>query len=281
MGELVDHRLANLFGELVGIREVVLEREAEQRDLVRRGDRIGGPFRARRALVQAVQPLAAQRVLAQLVVARLVLDDDRHLAEALPERRRDAGQGSLDEALEAIVATPDLGGAMRAAAAAAALRHVRPILASVTAVAAQLDAAGAPAPNMAAEPGGFVVVVDRNDRIHFLDWGGPDAPDEPDGPETPPATLLIHGLSSTAWVWAPVARRLRRATRTVALDLRGHGLSDAPTTGYDRATLAGDAIAGAEGSRILGRGAGAVAGPGVGASVAAWRAGARGTRRAG
>jgi pimeloyl-ACP methyl ester carboxylesterase len=145
----------------------------------------------------------------------------------------------------------------------------------VTSVAGELDAAAAPPPDPAAEPAGFVVVVEPNDRIHFLDWGGPDAG------EARPGALLIHGLSGTAWVWAPVARRLRGAVRTVALDLRGHGLSDAPTTGYDRATLVGDAIAVGEGSDLLDSAPAVVAGHGFGAIVAAWTAAALGPRCAG
>ena len=64
----------------------------------------------------------------------------------------------------------------------------------------------------------------------------------------------------TAWVWAPVARRLRAARRTVALDLRGHGLSDAPTDdGYDLDTLGDDVVAVAEGSGLLDDAAGGTA----------------------
>jgi pimeloyl-ACP methyl ester carboxylesterase len=86
--------------------------------------------------------------------------------------------------------------------------------------------------------------------------------------------LLIHGLSNTAWSWAPVARRLAAVRQVVAMDLRGHGLSDAPTTGYDPAGFAADVLAAAEGSGLL---VGptdqvVVAGHGFGAIVAAWAA---------
>jgi pimeloyl-ACP methyl ester carboxylesterase len=125
-----------------------------------------------------------------------------------------------------------------------------------------------------AEPDGFVVEVSPGDRVHFLDWGGP-----------PGATgaLLVHGLSNTAWSWAPVARRLRGTGRVVAMDLRGHGLSDAPIDGYDPDTFAADAIAVAEGSGLLAEGEDRViiAGHGFGAIVAVWTAGALGTRCAG
>lgn len=86
-------------------------------------------------------------------------------------------------------------------------------------------------------------MVEPGDRIHFLDWGG-------DGQ---PGVVLVHGLAASAWVWAPVARRLIAARRTVAMDLRGHGLSDAPTdTGaYDLDVLGADVVAVAEGSGVL------------------------------
>jgi pimeloyl-ACP methyl ester carboxylesterase len=132
-----------------------------------------------------------------------------------------------------------------------------------------------PPPDPAAEPDGFVVVVEPGDRIHFLDWGyaGADLP----------GVLLIHGLSSTAWSWTPVARRLRAIRPVVAMDLRGHGLSDAPTEGYDEPTLAGDVLAVAEGSGLLADSAGRVvlAGHGFGAIVAAWAAADFGDRCAG
>ncbi len=139
----------------------------------------------------------------------------------------------------------------------------------------ELDPAAAPPPDPGAEPTGFVVVVEPSDRIHFLDWGGPGAS------HARPGVVLLHGLSGTAWAWAPVARRLRAVARTVALDLRGHGLSDAPTHGYDATTLADDVVAVADGSGLLDRGPIVLAGHGFGAIVAAWTARAIGGRCAG
>ncbi len=127
------------------------------------------------------------------------------------------------------------------------------------------------------EPAGFVVEVSPGDRVHFLDWGART-------PSTArPAILLIHGLSNTAWSWAPVARRLRTARRVVAMDLRGHGLSDAPTEGYDADTLATDVIAVAEGAGLLSSPVDRLilAGHGFGAVVAAWAAVELGERCAG
>jgi len=135
-----------------------------------------------------------------------------------------------------------------------------------------------PPPDLGLEPDGFVVEVETGDRIHFLDWGGPRGRDTES-----PGVLLIHGLSNTAWSWAPVARRLCARRHVVAMDLRGHGLSDAPTDGYDPDTLAGDVTAVAEGSGLLGGPEDRllVAGHGFGAIVAAWAAAALGTRCAG
>lgn len=136
-----------------------------------------------------------------------------------------------------------------------------------------IDPASAAPPDPDAEPAGFVVVVEPNDRIHFLDWDGGRGHAAP--------VLLIHGLAGTAWMWASVARRTIAASRTVAMDLRGHGLSDAPTEGYDEDTLASDAIAVAEGSGLLDRAQVVLAGHGFGAIVATWTAARLGERCAG
>jgi pimeloyl-ACP methyl ester carboxylesterase len=122
------------------------------------------------------------------------------------------------------------------------------------------------------DPPGFVVLVEPGDRVHFQDWGGSGTP----------GVLLVHGLAGTSWTWAPVARRLRALRRTVALDLRGHGLSDAPTEpgSYDLAALASDVVAVAEGSGILEADDDTVvlAGHGFGAAVAVEAAGLLGGR---
>lgn len=126
-----------------------------------------------------------------------------------------------------------------------------------------------------------MVVVEPGDRIHFLDWGGDSGPGG--GNADAAGVLLIHGLSNTAWTWAPVARRLRAVRHVVAMDLRGHGLSDAPTEGYDPPTFAGDVLAAAEGSGLLADPADRVilAGHGFGAIVAAWAAADLASRCAG
>jgi pimeloyl-ACP methyl ester carboxylesterase len=114
--------------------------------------------------------------------------------------------------------------------------------------------------DVASEPIGYLVVSDSGDRIHYLDWGG----------EGSPGVVLVHGLGASAWAWTAVARRLAVVRRTVAMDLRGHGLSDAPTaTGaYDLDQLASDVAAVVEGSDALDGGV-VLAGHGFGAIVAA------------
>jgi len=56
-----------------------------------------------------------------------------------------------------------------------------------------------------------------------------------------PRWLLVHGLASNARLWDGVATRLAAVgAATVAVDQRGHGLSDRPDDGYDMVTVADD-----------------------------------------
>jgi pimeloyl-ACP methyl ester carboxylesterase len=142
----------------------------------------------------------------------------------------------------------------------------------------RVDEAAAPRPDPAAVPAGFLVTVDQAVRLHFLDWGGPTLAGET--AEVPPSVFLIHGIAQTSAVWAPVARRLRAARRTIAMDLRGHGLSDSPTHGYDPGTLASDIEAVVDASTGEGEPPARVVlvGHGFGAMVAAWAAARLGDR---
>ena len=73
--------------------------------------------------------------------------------------------------------------------------------------------------------------------LRVLRWGS--ASGSPARPEPP--FLLVHGLASNARLWDGVARRLAEAGRlAAAVDLRGHGPSDRPDSGYDFATMAED-----------------------------------------
>jgi pimeloyl-ACP methyl ester carboxylesterase len=71
-------------------------------------------------------------------------------------------------------------------------------------------------------------------RVHARDWGGP---------EKAPPVVLVHGLASNARIWDLVAPILAQQRRTVAIDQRGHGLSEKPDTGYDLATEVRDLAA--------------------------------------
>jgi pimeloyl-ACP methyl ester carboxylesterase len=119
----------------------------------------------------------------------------------------------------------------------------------------------APEPDTEAEPESMVVTVSDGTRIHYLDWPGPQ-----------PTVVLVHGVSHTAWTWAPVARRLTRHCRVLAVDLRGHGYSDASRAGYELESVAWDVLtvmaATGSGREVAGPPA-VVAGHGFGAMVAA------------
>src|SRR5262245_12931377 len=51
-------------------------------------------------------------------------------------------------------------------------------------------------------------------------------------PTDGPPIVLAHGLASNSRIWDDVAARLARRYHVVALDQRGHGLSDRPTDGF-------------------------------------------------
>jgi len=52
--------------------------------------------------------------------------------------------------------------------------------------------------------------------------------------------VLAHGLASNSRIWDDVAARLADRFHVVALDQRGHGLSDRPSDGFDFSKVAGD-----------------------------------------
>src|ERR671925_1787135 len=103
-------------------------------------------------------------------------------------------------------------------------------------------------PDMGLEPTGYTV-DSEGERIHFLDWGGQTT-------ARSAGVVAVPGLGHTAWAWTPVARRLGGPAgplHLVAMDLRGHGLSDAPTEdeAYDLDRFGDDVIAVAEGANLL------------------------------
>lgn len=66
-------------------------------------------------------------------------------------------------------------------------------------------------------------------HFHTIDWGGCGE-----------WLVLLHGLASQAHIWDLVAPLLTDSFRVVAIDQRGHGLSDKPDSGYDWATVTSD-----------------------------------------
>jgi pimeloyl-ACP methyl ester carboxylesterase len=57
------------------------------------------------------------------------------------------------------------------------------------------------------------------------------------------AFLLVHGLASSSRLWDGVADSLQRLGHpVVAVDLRGHGESDKPSSGYDFPSVTGDLV---------------------------------------
>jgi pimeloyl-ACP methyl ester carboxylesterase len=115
----------------------------------------------------------------------------------------------------------------------------------------ELPLTAVPEADVTLEPDGFMVAAGEGDRIHFLDWSGPRVD------VTRRGVVAVHGLAQTAWVWAPIARRLGGSggvLHFVAMDLRGHGLSDAPTHdgAYDLDRLGDDVVAVAEGAGLIG-----------------------------
>jgi pimeloyl-ACP methyl ester carboxylesterase len=52
--------------------------------------------------------------------------------------------------------------------------------------------------------------------------------------------LLIHGYAQSALMWSPVMEKFKDKFTIIVPDLRGAGLSDAPSEGYDKVTMAGD-----------------------------------------
>ena len=68
-------------------------------------------------------------------------------------------------------------------------------------------------------------------KLHFRDWGGTGCP-----------VVLLHGLASSCHIWDLVAPQLAEDFSVIAVDQRGHGLSDKPEWGYDFASVSRDLL---------------------------------------
>jgi pimeloyl-ACP methyl ester carboxylesterase len=62
------------------------------------------------------------------------------------------------------------------------------------------------------------------------------------GPEDAPPVLLVHGWPQNWWCWSLVAPLLADRHRCLMPDLRGHGWSSAPASGYEKERLADDLL---------------------------------------
>lgn len=63
--------------------------------------------------------------------------------------------------------------------------------------------------------------LDNGIELSYLEWGEGGIP-----------CLLLHGLADNALVWSSLGAALQTKYHVVALDLRGHGDSSKPETGY-------------------------------------------------
>jgi len=68
-------------------------------------------------------------------------------------------------------------------------------------------------------------------KLHYLDYPGEG-----------PTIILTHGLTANAWTLDPLAKLLSPQWHVIAVDSRGRGLSDKPSTGYTQADIAGDIL---------------------------------------
>ena len=58
-----------------------------------------------------------------------------------------------------------------------------------------------------------------------------------------PPVVFLHGTTANLGVWDPVADQLGNQIRAIAIDQRGHGRSDKPSTGYAAADYCSDVLA--------------------------------------
>jgi pimeloyl-ACP methyl ester carboxylesterase len=80
-------------------------------------------------------------------------------------------------------------------------------------------------------------------RHEFVDAGGLRTHVALAGPRDGPPLVLVHGWPQNWWVWRAVIPALAGSFRVIAPDLRGHGWTEAPSSGYDKEQLASDLLA--------------------------------------
>ena len=72
--------------------------------------------------------------------------------------------------------------------------------------------------------------------ISYLEWNSPDRSVRADLEPL----LLLHGLADSAMVWSSLGSYLAPRYRVVAPDLRGHGESSKPVSGYSSSEIIAD-----------------------------------------
>ncbi len=80
-------------------------------------------------------------------------------------------------------------------------------------------------------------------RHDYIDVGGLRMHVALAGPDDAPPVMLVHGWPQNWWTWRRVIPSLVDRFRLIAPDLRGHGWTEAPTTGYDKRQLSSDLLA--------------------------------------
>lgn len=76
----------------------------------------------------------------------------------------------------------------------------------------------------------------------FVELDGLAVHVQTDGPPQGETVLLLHSLGADLRVWDPQAAALARTHQVIRPDLRGHGLTEAPTGEYTMERLAQDAL---------------------------------------
>jgi pimeloyl-ACP methyl ester carboxylesterase/DNA-binding SARP family transcriptional activator len=158
---------------------------------------------------------------ATVVFARWALEQER-VAEALGPLSRlvsvdpyfENGRAFLIHAYDAL--------GQHGSAAAAYERYQRIVRHELSAeprpsLARRFETNPAPGPTLPRED----LIPLREVTIHVVDWPGEE-----------PVILAIHGSAGMVHTLGAVAEQLAPTSRFVALDLRGHGLSDKPPSGY-------------------------------------------------
>jgi 3-oxoadipate enol-lactonase len=90
---------------------------------------------------------------------------------------------------------------------------------------------------------------------------------EDHGPVDAATVVLCHSLGYDHDMWLPQIEALAASYRVIAIDMRGHGASDAPQGPYDMAMLGGDVVTVADSAGVDSF---AVCGLSIGGQIALW-----------